>query len=123
MHFNWLSGDRASEPWPRPAKVTPLRPTPPCPNAASRRRARPIRSARRRCKEVDLNRWLSGSYVIPGRDDEEDDEAEDGRKARTEQSIGLTVQPGPSLSSCVRDLCEPSSSRGPIVAFLRMLVA
>ena len=26
-----------------------------------------------RCRNVDLNRWLSGSYVIPGRDDEEDD--------------------------------------------------
>ena len=26
-----------------------------------------------RCRDVDLNRWLSGSYVIPGRDDEEDD--------------------------------------------------
>jgi uncharacterized protein len=27
-----------------------------------------------RCRDVDLNRWLSGSYVVPGRDDE--DEAE-----------------------------------------------
>jgi endogenous inhibitor of DNA gyrase (YacG/DUF329 family) len=27
----------------------------------------------KRCKDVDLNRWLSGRYVIPGR--EEDDEA------------------------------------------------
>ena len=29
----------------------------------------------KRCAEVDLNRWLSGSYVIPARDDEpvEDD--------------------------------------------------
>ena len=25
-----------------------------------------------RCKDVDLNRWLSGSYAIPVRDDEED---------------------------------------------------
>ncbi len=27
-----------------------------------------------RCRDVDLNRWLSGSYAIPGRpaDDEED---------------------------------------------------
>ena len=28
-----------------------------------------------RCKEVDLNRWLSGSYAIPGRKDEDDDTA------------------------------------------------
>ena len=27
-----------------------------------------------RCRQVDLNRWLSGSYVIPARD--EDDEKE-----------------------------------------------
>jgi endogenous inhibitor of DNA gyrase (YacG/DUF329 family) len=24
-----------------------------------------------RCRDVDLNRWLSGSYAIPGKDDEE----------------------------------------------------
>jgi endogenous inhibitor of DNA gyrase (YacG/DUF329 family) len=27
-----------------------------------------------RCRDVDLNRWLSGSYVIPARDDEADGE-------------------------------------------------
>lgn len=27
-----------------------------------------------RCRDVDLNRWLKGSYVIPGRDDEADGE-------------------------------------------------
>jgi endogenous inhibitor of DNA gyrase (YacG/DUF329 family) len=27
----------------------------------------------RRCADVDLNRWLSGSYVIAGREDEEED--------------------------------------------------
>ena len=27
-----------------------------------------------RCRDVDLNRWLSGSYIIPGKDDEEDAE-------------------------------------------------
>ena len=26
-----------------------------------------------RCRDVDLNRWLKGSYVIPGKDDAEDD--------------------------------------------------
>jgi endogenous inhibitor of DNA gyrase (YacG/DUF329 family) len=32
----------------------------------------------KRCANVDLNRWLSGSYVIPARDDEpiEDDSDE-----------------------------------------------
>jgi endogenous inhibitor of DNA gyrase (YacG/DUF329 family) len=27
-----------------------------------------------RCRDVDLNRWLSGSYTIPGRDDEDPDQ-------------------------------------------------
>jgi len=27
-----------------------------------------------RCKDVDLNRWLSGSYVIPSRPDDVDDD-------------------------------------------------
>jgi uncharacterized protein len=26
-----------------------------------------------RCRSVDLNRWLSGSYAIAGRNDEDDD--------------------------------------------------
>jgi endogenous inhibitor of DNA gyrase (YacG/DUF329 family) len=26
-----------------------------------------------RCRDVDLNRWLSGSYVVPGRNDEDED--------------------------------------------------
>ena len=26
-----------------------------------------------RCRDVDLNRWLSGSYAIPGKPDAEDD--------------------------------------------------
>lgn len=28
----------------------------------------------RRCADVDLNRWLTGSYVIPARDDEQQDD-------------------------------------------------
>jgi endogenous inhibitor of DNA gyrase (YacG/DUF329 family) len=28
----------------------------------------------KRCADVDLNRWLSGSYVIPGAEVPEDDE-------------------------------------------------
>jgi uncharacterized protein len=26
-----------------------------------------------RCRDVDLNRWLSGSYVIPASDDDDED--------------------------------------------------
>ena len=27
-----------------------------------------------RCRDVDLNRWLSGRYIIPGRENEGEDE-------------------------------------------------
>jgi endogenous inhibitor of DNA gyrase (YacG/DUF329 family) len=27
-----------------------------------------------RCRDVDLNRWLSGSYVVPGRPEADEDE-------------------------------------------------
>jgi len=27
-----------------------------------------------RCRDVDLNRWLSGRYVIPGKENAEEDE-------------------------------------------------
>jgi endogenous inhibitor of DNA gyrase (YacG/DUF329 family) len=27
----------------------------------------------KRCADVDLNRWLSGAYVVPGKDDEDED--------------------------------------------------
>jgi endogenous inhibitor of DNA gyrase (YacG/DUF329 family) len=29
----------------------------------------------RRCADIDLNRWLSGAYVVAGRDDEDEDGA------------------------------------------------
>lgn len=51
---------RAAEP------PTPLRPKRQCPECGkpSNRETFPFCSPR--CKAVDLNRWLSGSYVIPG---------------------------------------------------------
>ena len=27
-----------------------------------------------RCRDVDLNRWLSGTYIVPGRDDTAEEE-------------------------------------------------
>jgi uncharacterized protein len=47
----------------------PLRTCPICGKPTAQ--ARPFCSSR--CRDVDLNRWLKGSYVIPGRDDEADD--------------------------------------------------
>ncbi|SFI33712.1 DNA gyrase inhibitor YacG [Aerobium aerolatum] len=62
---------------PEKDNVTPLRPTRPCPECGkpSARATYPFCS--QRCKDVDLNRWLSGSYVIPGSEEDanpDDDE-------------------------------------------------
>jgi endogenous inhibitor of DNA gyrase (YacG/DUF329 family) len=45
----------------------------PCPicGKPSTEQSRPFCSDR--CKDVDLNRWLSGSYVVPARADEDDE--------------------------------------------------
>ena len=55
------------------ATVTPLRPKRPCPECGrpSSRETYPFCSTR--CKNVDLNRWLTGAYAIPVRDDEDED--------------------------------------------------
>ncbi len=55
------------------ATVTPLRPKRPCPECGrpSARETYPFCSTR--CKNVDLNRWLTGAYAIPVRDDEDED--------------------------------------------------
>lgn len=34
----------------------------------------------KRCADVDLHRWLSGSYAIPGTEDSDEDGAEGGEK-------------------------------------------
>ncbi|RWN62947.1 DNA gyrase inhibitor YacG [Mesorhizobium sp.] len=57
-------------------KVTPLRPKRPCPECGkpSARETYPFCSVR--CKDIDLNRWLKGAYVIPGRDDEDETDSD-----------------------------------------------
>ncbi|WP_061931426.1 DNA gyrase inhibitor YacG [Aureimonas sp. AU22] len=52
------------------AAITGLRPARKCPECGrpSERATFPFCSPR--CKAVDLNRWLSGAYVIPGPADE-----------------------------------------------------
>jgi endogenous inhibitor of DNA gyrase (YacG/DUF329 family) len=52
------------------AKVEPLRKARPCPECGrpSAREQYPFCS--NRCRNIDLNRWLSGSYAIPVADDE-----------------------------------------------------
>jgi endogenous inhibitor of DNA gyrase (YacG/DUF329 family) len=46
-----------------------------CPICArpAEKQVRPFCS--RRCADVDLNRWLSGTYVVSGREDEDEDGA------------------------------------------------
>jgi endogenous inhibitor of DNA gyrase (YacG/DUF329 family) len=55
-------------------KVTRLRPSRPCPicGQTSVQNFHPFCSAR--CADVDLNRWLNGSYAIPARDEETDED-------------------------------------------------
>ena len=52
--------------------VVKLRPTRPCPicGKPSSQEHYPFCSAR--CADIDLNRWLSGSYVIPAKPEEDE---------------------------------------------------
>jgi endogenous inhibitor of DNA gyrase (YacG/DUF329 family) len=53
-----------------------IKPAGPCPicGKPAKEKFAPFCSAR--CQDVDLNRWLSGVYVIPGEKLEEDDTPE-----------------------------------------------
>jgi endogenous inhibitor of DNA gyrase (YacG/DUF329 family) len=66
------------------AKVTPLRPKRSCPECGrpTVRDTYPFCSAR--CKDLDLNRWLTGAYAIPVRDDEDEDGEPQSGARRTE---------------------------------------
>ena len=54
-------------------KVTPLRPKRPCPECGKPSSPATAPFCSPRCRDVDLNRWLSGSYAIPVREGEEED--------------------------------------------------
>lgn len=55
-------------------KVIKLRPTRPCPicGKPSSQQHHPFCSGR--CADIDLNRWLSGTYVIPAEPVEDDED-------------------------------------------------
>jgi endogenous inhibitor of DNA gyrase (YacG/DUF329 family) len=55
-----------------PIETQPGKPCPICGRPALTR-FQPFCS--RRCADVDLNRWLSGVYAVPGKEDEEEDGA------------------------------------------------
>ncbi|VAW24965.1 hypothetical protein MNBD_ALPHA11-242 [hydrothermal vent metagenome] len=58
----------------QPNNITRLRPTQPCPlcKKKSEQAFHPFCSVR--CANIDLNRWLSGAYVIPVAENENEDE-------------------------------------------------
>jgi endogenous inhibitor of DNA gyrase (YacG/DUF329 family) len=55
---------------PIPTKPTPTKSCPICGKPATEA-AEPFCSPR--CRDVDLNRWLSGSYIVPGKPEDDQD--------------------------------------------------
>ncbi|OXT01617.1 DNA gyrase inhibitor YacG [Notoacmeibacter marinus] len=51
--------------------VTPLRPARPCPECGQPSAREHFPFCSHRCKDVDLSRWLTGSYAIPVTEEEE----------------------------------------------------
>ena len=47
------------------AKIEPLRPKRKCPECGKEAKRETYPFCSQRCKDIDLNRWLSGSYAIP----------------------------------------------------------
>jgi len=62
-------------------EVIPLRKPRPCPICGQKSQPRWHPFCSKRCADVDLHRWLSGRYVIPGTPDEtaaaRDDDADE----------------------------------------------
>ncbi len=57
-------------------KVTPLRPRTKCPECGKPSANASFPFCSERCRALDLNRWLSGAYVLP-RPIEPDDEPQE----------------------------------------------
>jgi endogenous inhibitor of DNA gyrase (YacG/DUF329 family) len=56
-----------------PGQGPPKGPAKACPECGKPANPATLPFCSPRCRDVDLNRWLSGSYVIPGKDNEEED--------------------------------------------------
>jgi endogenous inhibitor of DNA gyrase (YacG/DUF329 family) len=56
------------------AKPRPAKPCPICGKPATKA-SNPFCSER--CRDVDLNRWLSGSYAIPAREGDDEDDTDE----------------------------------------------
>ena len=48
-------------------------PAKPCPECGKSANPATLPFCSPRCRDVDLNRWLSGSYVIPGKETDPED--------------------------------------------------
>lgn len=48
--------------------------TKPCPECGKPADPKTLPFCSPRCRDVDLNRWLSGRYVIPGKENQQEDE-------------------------------------------------
>jgi endogenous inhibitor of DNA gyrase (YacG/DUF329 family) len=48
--------------------------TKPCPECGKPANAKTLPFCSARCRDVDLNRWLSDRYVIPGKENQAEDE-------------------------------------------------
>jgi uncharacterized protein len=66
--------DAAEAPAEKPSKQASEKASKPCPicGKPAEQAFRPFCSSR--CRDVDLNRWLSGTYIVPGRDDTAEEE-------------------------------------------------
>jgi endogenous inhibitor of DNA gyrase (YacG/DUF329 family) len=55
-----------------PDNVVKLRPTRPCPICGKPSSQEHYPFCSKRCADIDLNRWLSGAYVIPAKPEEDE---------------------------------------------------
>lgn len=54
--------------------IHPLRPPRPCPECGQKSQYNTYPFCSSRCRAIDLNRWLSGSYILPPPSQESDEE-------------------------------------------------
>jgi endogenous inhibitor of DNA gyrase (YacG/DUF329 family) len=52
----------------------PTKPLKPCPLCGKPAEQKFLPFCSSRCRDVDLNRWFSGRYIIPAKEDEDDSE-------------------------------------------------
>jgi endogenous inhibitor of DNA gyrase (YacG/DUF329 family) len=64
---------------PPKAESVPFRPRRKCPICGRPATRESFPFCSRRCADVDLNRWLSGAYAIPGSKPEDEDGGDSGQ--------------------------------------------